>query len=151
VLSEVEVKVLLFVCLLTSLTVTERSRSIKAVRFSQGSVHDFKMFKDRDFVLSQKIKILADLGFLGIHKEHENAVIPYKKTKLRHLTDAQKAENKKQASKRVTVEHINRDCKIFRICGTKYRGKHKNYEQTWLLITAIVNLKKATKNRTYST
>jgi hypothetical protein len=52
---------------------------IKAIRFSQGNVHDFKIFKDRGFALSEKIKILADLGFLGIHKEHENAVIPYKK------------------------------------------------------------------------
>jgi hypothetical protein len=31
------IKVLLFVCLLTSLTVAERSRSIKAVQFSTGS------------------------------------------------------------------------------------------------------------------
>jgi hypothetical protein len=124
---------------------------IKAVRFSEGSVHDFKIFKDRNFTLNEKIKILADLGFLGIHKEHSNAVIPYKKTKLRPLSDEQKTKNKKQASKRVAVEHVNRDCKIFRICGTKYRGKHKNYEQTWQLVTAIVNLKKATKNRKYQT
>jgi hypothetical protein len=124
---------------------------IKAVRFSAGSVHDFKIFKDRNFALSEKIKILADLGFLGIHKEHENAVIPYKKTKLKPLSEKQKAKNKKQASKRVVAEHVNRDCKIFRICGTKYRGKHKNYEQTWLLVMAIVNLKKATKNQKYAT
>ena len=90
---------------------------------------------------------MANLGFLGIHKEHENAVIPHKKTKLQPLSEQQKAENKKQASTRVPVEHANRDCKIFRICGTKYRGKHKNYEQTWLLVTAIVNLKKATINQ----
>ena len=124
---------------------------IKAIRFSVGSVHDFKIFKDRGFALSEKIKVLADLGFLGIHKEHENAVIPHKKTKLKPLSDGQKAENKKQASKRVPVEHANRDCKIFKICGTKYRGKHKNYEQTWRLVTAIVNLKKATKNQKYAT
>jgi hypothetical protein len=124
---------------------------IKAIRFSVGSVHDFKIFKDRGFALSEKIKVLADLGFLGIHKEHENAVIPHKKTKLKPLSDRQKAENKKQASKRVSIEHANRDCKVFKICGTKYRGKHKNYEQTWRLVTAIVNLKKATKNQKYAT
>jgi hypothetical protein len=101
--------------------------------------------------LSEKIKVLADLGFLGIDKEHENAVIPYKNTKLKPLSDAQKTKNKKHSSKRVPIEHVNRDCKIFRICGTKYRGKHKNYEETWLLVTAIVNLKKATKHRKYAT
>jgi hypothetical protein len=78
-------------------------------------------------------------------------VIPFKKTKLKPLSNAQKEKNKKQASKRVPVEHVNRDCKIFRICGTKYRGKHKNYEQTWLLVAAIVNLKKANKHRKYAT
>jgi hypothetical protein len=133
----------LFVCLLTGL--------IKAIRFSAGCVHDFKIFKDRGFSLSEKIKILADSGFSGIHKEHENAVIPYKKTKLKPLSDEQKTKNKKHSSKRVGIEHVNRDCKIFRICGEKYRGKHKNYEQTWRLVTAIVNLKKATKHRKYAT
>jgi hypothetical protein len=67
------------------------------------------------------------------------------------LSDEQKIKNKKQASRRVAVEHANRDCKIFRICGTKYRGKHKNYEQIWQLVTAIANLKKATKNKKYET
>lgn len=134
---------MIFACLLTGL--------IKAIRFSKGTVHDFKMFKDKDFVLNEEIRVLADLGFLGIHNEHINAIIPHKKTKLKPLTVCQKLENKQQASKRVVIEHINRDCKIFRICGTKYRGKHKNYEQTWQLVAAIVNLKKSTKNMKYAT
>jgi hypothetical protein len=121
------------------------------MRFSVGTVHDFQMYKDKNFEISKNIKILADLGFQGIKKEHENSVIPHKKTKLKPLTDEQKAENKKQASKRVAIEHINRDFKIFRICGNKYRGKHKNYEKNWQLIGAIVNLKKSTRNLDYTT
>jgi hypothetical protein len=109
------------------------------------------MYKEKDFVINKQIKVLADLGFLGINNEHINAIIPHKKTKLKPLTDQQKLENKQQASKRVAVEHINRDCKIFKICGTKYRGKHKNYEETWQLVAAIVNLKKSTKNMKYAT
>jgi hypothetical protein len=121
------------------------------MRFSVGTVHDFQMYKSKKFEISQDIKILADLGFLGIKKEHENSVTPHKKTKLKPLTDLQKAENKKQASKRVMIEHINRDFKIFRICGNKYRGKHKNYEANWQLVGTIVNLKKSTKNLDYTT
>jgi hypothetical protein len=135
--------VLIFACLLTGL--------VKAIRFSKGTVHDFKMYKDKDFILNEKIKVLADLGFLGIHNEHFNSVIPNKKTKLKALTELQKEQNKNQASKRVVIEHINRDFKIFRICGTKYRGKHKNYEATWQLVAAFVNLKKSTKNMKYAT
>ena len=63
----------------------------------------------------------------------------------------QKQQNKGQDSKRVIVEHVNRDFKIFKICGNRYRGKHKNYEQNWQLIGAIVNLKKSTKNLKYAT
>ncbi len=129
---------LIFACLLTGL--------IKAIRFSKGTTHDFKMYKEKDFVLNEKIKVLVDLGFLGIKNEHDNAVYPHKKTKLKPLTEVQKEENTKQASKRVAIEHVNRDCKIFKICGSRYRGKHKNYEETWQLVAAIVNLKKSTKN-----
>ncbi len=134
---------MIFACLLTGL--------VKAMRFSAGTVHDFQMYKSKNFAISPDIKILADLGFLGIKKEHENSVVPHKKTKLQPLTDVQKVENKKQASKRVMIEHINRDFKIFRICGNKYRGKHKNYQSNWQLIGAIVNLKKSTKNLNYAT
>lgn len=121
------------------------------MRFSSGTTHDFQMYKDKDFEISKSIKVLGDSGFQGIAKEHENSVIPHKKSKKKPLTTEQKAENKKQASKRVVIEHTNRECKIFRICGNKYRGKHKNYEANWQLIAAIVNLKKSTKNLQYAT
>lgn len=121
------------------------------MRFSVGTVHDFQMYKDKDFEISAGIEILGDSGFQGIQKVHENSVIPHKKSKKKPLTTEQKAENKKQASKRVAIEHINRDCKIFRVCGNKYRGKHKNYETNWQLIAAIVNLKKSTKNLNFAT
>ena len=116
------------------------------MRFAEGTVHDFQMYKDKGFTISEYIKILADSGFQGIQKEHLNSVIPHKKSKLKPLTDIQKQENKKQASKRVIIEHVNRDFKIFRICSSRYRGKHKNYKENWEIIGAIVNLKKSTRN-----
>lgn len=119
---------------------------IKGISFAVGTVHDFQMFKNQSVEMAKDITILADLGFLGIQKIHENSIIPHKKSKLKPLTEQQKDENKKQASKRVMIEHINRDCKIFRICSSKYRGKHKNYDKNWRLITAIVNLKRTTRN-----
>lgn len=119
---------------------------IKGISFAVGTVHDFQMFKNQSVEMAKDITILADLGFLGIQKIHENSIIPHKKSKLKPLTEQQKDENKKQASKRVMIEHINRDCKIFRICSSKYRGKHKNYDKNWRVITAIVNLKRTTRN-----
>lgn len=119
---------------------------IKGISFAVGTVHDFQMFKNQSVEMAKDITILADLGFLGIQKIHENSIIPHKKSKLKPLTEQQKDENKEQASKRVMIEHINRDCKIFRICSSKYRGKHKNYDKNWRVITAIVNLKRTTRN-----
>lgn len=69
------------------------------MQFSIGKVHDFKIYKDKNFEISKDIKILTDSGFQGIQKEHENSVIPHKKTKLKPLTVEQKRDNKQQASK----------------------------------------------------
>ncbi len=52
--------------------------------------------------------IYVDLGYLGIKKQHNNTQIPYKKSKLHPLTDTQKNQNKREASARICVEHINR-------------------------------------------
>jgi hypothetical protein len=108
------------------------------------------MLKDKNPELAKDITILADLGFLGIQHIYNKCIIPHKKSKNKPLTQEQKEENKSQASKRVIVEHLNRCCKIFRICSSRFRGKHKNYDKNWGNISAIVNLKKATNHMKYT-
>jgi predicted KAP-like P-loop ATPase len=137
------IKVLLVVCLLTNL--------IRAIRFNIGQTHDFEMYKKAKFDFPSSLKVSVDLGFLGIKNLHKNVEMPSKSSKLKQLTDEQKLQNKNYSSKRVTIEHINRSCKIFKVCGNKYRGKHKNYEETWKIITALVNLKNVTHNLRYET
>lgn len=119
---------------------------IQAIRFGKGKIHDFDMYKNSDFDLSDELEINADSGFQGIQKLHTKVNLPQKSSKLNPLTSFQKEQNTKKASKRVPVEHLNRNCKIFKICGNRYRGKHKNYQDTWMIIAAIVNLKTATKH-----
>jgi hypothetical protein len=117
---------------------------IQAIRFDIGKIHDFDMYKKGDFDLSDELEINADSGFQGIQKLHPKVNLPQKASKLKPLTTIQKNQNTQKASKRVPVEHSNRNCKIFKICGNRYRGKHKNYQDTWLIVVAIVNLKMAT-------
>jgi DDE superfamily endonuclease len=124
---------LLIVCLLTGL--------ICAIRFGKGKSHDFEMFKSANFDLSNELEVSVDSGFQGIQHLHSKV----------ELTKQQKKQNTKKASKRVPVEHTNRKCKIFKICGCRFRGKHSNYESTWLLIVAIVNLKESTRHLLFST
>jgi len=132
------IKTLLIVCCLTGL--------IRAVVCGRGKVHDLKLFKQSKIRLSQKTIIKLDLGFLGLQKLYPKAELPNKASKLHPLTKEQKQSNKLLAAERVLVEHINRECKIFKICKERYRGKHKNYEKTWKLVASIVNLKRSTRH-----
>jgi hypothetical protein len=84
--------------------------------------------------------LLADSGYQGLHKHHQNSTLPIKKKKGQLLSAEDKAYNKALSKQRVFIEHINRRCKIFKLVKDVYRGKHKNYSLTWHLVAALVNL-----------
>lgn len=134
---------MLVICLLSGL--------ILGVCCYKGRIHDFALYKKSRWAIKLAIKILADLGFLGLDKRHQNTVLPFKKSKLRLLTKQEKQANRTQARDRVACENRNRECKIFRIVKEVYRGKHKNYGLNWNLIAGMVNFKRATRNLNFAT
>jgi len=81
--------------------------------------------------------LLADSGYQGIHKHHQNSTLPVKNKKANFF----KTDNKALSKQRVFVEHVNRRFKIFRIVKDDYRGKHKHYLLSWNLVAALVNLR----------
>jgi IS5 family transposase len=97
------------------------------------------MFKNMGLHISESIKILADLGFLGIYKIHENSVIPHKSSKNKPLTKEQKKQNRELASRRIPIEHTNRMMKIFNILKYPYRNKQKRFGLRVNLLAAIYN------------
>lgn len=119
------------------------SLQILSIYLEKGKVHDFKMFKDSQLLTPEEIRILVDLGYVGICKFHKNAVHPIKSSKKNPLTKADKKFNQELAKERIFIEHVNRRCKIFRITKEVYRGKHKNYGKVWNAVSAIVNLRYA--------
>ncbi|HEX4948210.1 MAG TPA: transposase family protein [Blastocatellia bacterium] len=119
---------------------------IQAVRAAKGPKHDYKIFVESGFELPATTCFKVDKGFQGIQLQYPKAQVPEKATKLHPLTKEQKQANRQLARERILVEHVNRECKIFRICQARYRGKHKNYEKTWKLVAALVNLKRATRH-----
>lgn len=131
------------VCFLTGL--------ILAVRSARGSVHDFKILKNSGLQINEAANIKTDAGFQGIKELYPKAECPYKASKNQPLTREEKAYNRQLAKERVAVEHRNRECKIFKICRERYRGKHKNYEKNWKLVSAIVNLKLSTRHLKFAT
>lgn len=129
---------MLIVCFLTGL--------ILAVRSARGTTHDFQILKKSNLDINPKACIKTNKGFIGIKLLFPNSEVPYKASKYHPLTKEQKQYNQQLASERTMIEHRNRECKIFLICKERYRGKHKNYEKTWKLVSAIVNLKLSTRH-----
>ena len=107
--------------------------------FSQGSTHDFQLFKDDKLVLAQHIRILADAGYQGLADLHENCQTPCKKSKYHPLTKKEKQKNRTLARKRILIEHIFRKLKIFRILSEKYRNRRTRFALRFNLIAAIYN------------
>lgn len=114
---------------------------ILSVDCARGKQHDFSMFKESDVIIHSDTELLADSGYQGVNKYHENSVIPIRKKKGKLLTAEAKAHNKALSKRRILIENINRLCKIFRAVKDVYRGKHKNYGLTWRLVAALVNLR----------
>ena len=108
---------------------------------AKGKQHDFLIFKESDVLVHPDSELLADSGYQGLNKLHENSVIPIKKKKgMSHTVEA-KAYNKALSKRRILIENINRLCKIFRCVKDVYRGKHKNYGLAWRLVAALINLR----------
>lgn len=119
---------------------------ILAVRCARGTTHDFKILKQSNLKINADAQIKTDKGFIGIKELFPNSEVPHKASKLHPLSKEQKQNNQQLAKERIIIEHRNRECKIFQICKERYRGKHKNYEKTWKLVSAIVNLKLSTRH-----
>jgi hypothetical protein len=83
---------------------------------------------------------MADTGYQGIQKIHNNSELPKKKSKKKPLTKQDKKENQRISSIRITIENIIREVKIFRIVAEKYRNRQRRFTLRFNLIAAIYNL-----------
>ncbi|MHB9292562.1 putative IS5 family transposase IS1515 [Hollandina sp. SP2] len=110
------------------------------IREAKGSEHDFKVYKDTiGKSVHERIRIDADLGYLGIEKLHKNSRIPKKTSKRHKLTKREKAYNKQLARERVVIEHVNAKIKTFKIMAYPYRNHCKRHLLRMSLICGIIN------------
>ena len=121
--------------------VDEQTLEILKIDCTKGRVHDFTLFKQSRIRLHPDTEILADLGYLGMKKIHRNSRIPYVGYKKRPLTKEKKQFNNQLSRRRIRIENVIRECKIFRIVKQTYRGKHKNYGLAWNVVAQLVNFK----------
>ena len=115
-------------------------RGFLGVRTEQeGKIHDFKLFKNSRFKFGTAMKVLADKGYQGIAKIHQLSATPIKKKKGKKLSKEEKKYNRQLNQLRITVEHINRRLKIFKILSYPYRNRGKRFGLRANLIAGLHN------------
>ncbi len=80
-----------------------------------GSVHDKRIADGTPYPLPAGSHLLQDLGFQAFTLEGVSTHTPHKKPRGGTLTDAQKADNRLLASRRIRIEHVNSSVKRCRI------------------------------------
>lgn len=116
-----------------------KTREILCTDYGKGRTHDFKLWKSSQIGIDKKIECLADKGYQGIQKIHQNSRIPHKKKRNQSLNLEQKQLNRQLAKERVVIENIHRSLKIFRILSSRYRNRRKRFGLRFNLIAGIYN------------
>jgi transposase len=119
--------------------VNQKTKKIVCVAVREGKIHDFRIWKESQIGIGEKIELLADKGYQGIKKIHSNSRTPIKKFKGKSLSREQKDFNKRLAKERIVVEHVHRRLKIFRILSSRYRNRRKRFGLRLNLIAGIYN------------
>ena len=86
------------------------------------------------------ILLLADSGYQGLLKLHQNSRIPYKASKHRPLTADQKSFNRELSHERIVIENVNARIKTFKMLSERYRNRRKRHLLRMNLVCAILNL-----------
>lgn len=116
-----------------------KTNEIICTAVSKGKVHDFRIWKESQIGIDEKIELLADKGYQGIQKLHKNNRIPFKKPKRKSLSQEQKKFNRQLAKERIVVEHVHRRLKIFRVLSSRYRNRRQRFGLRLNLIAGIYN------------
>jgi IS5 family transposase len=119
--------------------VVVNGRTREVICTARGPVHDFTLYKRSRVEPHESLEVLADSGYQGLDKLHAKSRTPRKKPRKGQLTDEQKRSNRELASRRVVVEHVIRDLKIFRILAERYRNRRQRFSLRFNLIAGLYN------------
>lgn len=126
--------------------IEEQTKKIINFCTASGKNHDFKMLKESEvleYLEERQITGRFDLGYQGVQDLLSNAIVPIKKPRGKELTEEQKKHNKELAKLRISIEHVNREIKIFRIMKYPYRNHRIRYKDKLQIMCAIYNLNHA--------
>ena len=123
----------------TQIVIQQKTGQIVCLVNGKRKTHDFKLFKNSGVKFGTSIKVLADKGYQGIGKIHQLSETPIKKKKGKKLSQEEKKYNRQLNRLRITVEHINRRLKIFKILSYPYRNRGKRFGLRANLIAGLHN------------
>lgn len=123
----------------SQLIINRETGEIICTFFGKGRSHDFSLFKASGVHFDSGTMSLADSGYQGINKYHDNSYTPRKKPQNGELSTLEKEYNRLLAKERIIIEHINRRLKIFKIVGNRYRNRRRRYGLRCNLLAAIYN------------
>lgn len=114
-----------------------------------GHNHDYKMLKEElppDLDWFSEIKVLVDLGYLGIQSDYEgdDIDIPHKKPRKSKknpnpkLTDEQKAANRILSQARIFVENTIGGIKRYNILVHAFRNRKENFQDDVIAVSAAL-------------
>lgn len=97
-----------------------------------GHIHDKKLYD-----VTGKTAGMGDLGYMGT-----TMLLPKKSSKLHKLTETQKQANKAHARVRIVVEHVFASLKQFRILSHRFRNNLAYYNEIFITVCGLYNLKR---------
>ncbi len=103
-----------------------------------GRRHDKRLF-DKAMggrVIPSKVTAWTDTGFMGLHRDHSNTMMPAKATRYHRLTEEERAQNRLISGIRVLSEHAIAGIKRFRSTTDVYRNRIANLDDTFMLLSA---------------
>lgn len=121
------------------MVVAKKTKRIICTTHDKGKTHDFKVLKKSKLLLRKGIKAKLDSAYQGVEQLHANSELPKKASKLKPLTQKEKAANKKLAAERVMIEHVIGRIKVFRMLAERYRNRRQRHTLRVKLICAIYN------------
>nr|WP_105628946.1 IS5 family transposase [Spiroplasma poulsonii] len=124
----------------TQVIIEQETKKIIATSFSLEKKHDYALFKESKIPILKNTKLIVDSGYQGIQKNHNNVLIPTKKTKKNPLNKEQKQYNRLVSKMRIIIENIFAILKKFKIITEKYRNRRKRFGLRFNLIASIYNL-----------
>lgn len=123
--------------------IDEKGNRILNLYNATGSTHDYQIINNSGIIpILEGLNIggMFDSGYQGIQKQLSNAIIPIKKSKNHELTEEEKKHNTELSKKRVKVENVNREIKIFRIMKETYRNHMNRYDEKMTIMCGIFNM-----------